>query len=426
MTNRGSKPSILICGAGIAGPALAHWLLRAGFAPTLIERAPALREGGYVIDFWGKAYDLIEEAGLLPQVLHAGYQMRELRLVDRVGRRAASFQLDVLRDALGERFTSLPRSALSAVLFHSIAARIETSFANSVVGLEPARGGVRVSFERGPARHFDLVIGADGLHSIVRHLAFGPEQQFERFLGYTVAAFEASGYRPRDEESYVGHSAPGRLLARMSLRGDRTLFLLVAHEHDGRIPPVDDRAQQRAYLHERFGTMGWEARSVLAALERGGPLYFERMSQIRMNRWASGRIALLGDAAWAPSLLAGEGAGLAIIGAYVLAGQLSSRDDWDAALGSYEARMRPFVTAKQTSAAAFGGAFAPKTRLGILLRAQVVRLLSLPFVARRVLASSLRDPIALESYAQLHHPVTPLGASGGGRQSSAPATNARA
>lgn len=416
MTIRASQPSILICGAGVAGPALAHWLVRAGLAPTLIERAPALRAGGYIIDFWGKGYDLIEEMGLLPQVLHAGYDVRELRLVDAAGRSAASFSLGLLRSTLGARFTSLPRSALSAILYGSIAARTESSFGNSVTRLDPEPDGVRASFEHGPARRFDLVVGADGLHSTVRRLAFGPERQFERFLGYTVAAFEASGYRPRDDDVYVGHSAPGRLMARMSLREDRTLFLLIAAEHDARVPSADDPAEQRAYVRERFGGMGWEARAIVQALDGGGPLYFERMSQIHIRRWTAGRVVLLGDAAWAPSLLAGEGSGLAIIGAYVLAGELSSNPRWESALARYEARLRPFVTDKQRSAAGFGRVFAPKTRLGIFLRSRLMKLLSLPALASRLLGASLRDEIALERYPELAQGTTTSIGLGDGRR----------
>ena len=419
MTIRKSEPSILICGAGIAGPALAHWLIRAGLAPTLIERAPALRQGGYVIDFWGKGYDLVEEMGLLPPVLHAGYDVRELRLVDADGRRTASFAFDTMRTALGARYTSLPRSALSAILYGSVASRVETSFGNSVTRLDPERDGVRVSFENGPARRFDLVVGADGLHSTVRQLAFGPERQFERFLGYTVAAFEASGYRPRHEDMYIGHSAPGRLIARMSLRKDRTLFLLVAAEQDARVPSADDPAEQVAYVRERFGGMGWEASQIVQTLERGGPLYFERMSQIHMDQWTAGRVVLLGDAAWAPSLLAGEGSGLAIIGAYVLAGELVGNRRWESALARYEARLRPFVADKQRSAAGFGGVFAPKTRLGIFLRARVMKLLSFPPVARRLLGASLRDRITLERYPELARPTTASVGRSDGRQSTA-------
>jgi len=137
MTCRANEPSILICGAGIAGPALAHWLVRAGLTARLIERAPALREGGYIIDFWGKGYDLVEEMGLLPQVLDAGYDVRELRLVDAKGRPAASFAFDMMRTALGARYTSLPRSALSAIVYDSVAARVETSFGNTVTRLDP-------------------------------------------------------------------------------------------------------------------------------------------------------------------------------------------------------------------------------------------------------------------------------------------------
>lgn len=402
---RTDRVAILIAGAGIAGPALAHWLLRAGFAPTLVERAPALREEGYIIDFWGKGYDLVERMGLLPRVLEAGYQVREVRLVDRQGRRAGGFDASVLRAATGGRFTSLPRSALSTILYRSIEGRSEVRFGDTITGMEPSAGGLLVSFAKGPAQRYDLVVGADGLHSTVRRLAFGLEQQFERYLGYTVAAFETAGYQPRDENVYVGHAVPGAQLARFSLRDDRTLFLFVAADPDAPARLADDPAAQRAYLIDRFGNMGWEAEQIVARLARSGALYFDRMSQIRMNRWSSDRVVLVGDAAWAPSLLAGEGAGLALIGAYVLAGELAAGGELGSAFARYEARLRSFMVDKQDSAAGTARQFAPKTRFGVFLRNQVTRAFAVPFVARLALRS-LRDRIDLPYYPFSHGSTT--------------------
>lgn len=173
---------MLISGIGVAGPALAHWLLRFGFRPTLVERAPRLRESGYVIDFWGAGFDVVERMGLLPDVLRAGYQVREVRFLDARGRPAARVDADVFSQTTGGRFTSLQRSALSAIVYRSIEGRAETLFGDSIAALAEDDDGVAVTFASGATRRFDLVIGADGLHSAVRALTFGPEAQFERYL----------------------------------------------------------------------------------------------------------------------------------------------------------------------------------------------------------------------------------------------------
>jgi 2-polyprenyl-6-methoxyphenol hydroxylase-like FAD-dependent oxidoreductase len=221
------KGTVLISGIGIAGPALAHWLLRHGFAPTLVERAPQLRTGGYVIDFWGAGYDIAEEVGLMPEILRAGYRIREVRLVDARGRRVGGFDADAFRAATLGRFTTLPRGELGRILYGAVAGKAETLFGDSVTCLEEDTDGVRVRFEHGVPRRFDLVIGADGLHSAVRALTFGPESRFEKFLAFVVAAFEIHGYRPRDENVYVAHAVPGRQIARFAMRDDGTMILVV-------------------------------------------------------------------------------------------------------------------------------------------------------------------------------------------------------
>ena len=218
---------VAISGAGIAGPALAFWLDRGGHEPVLIEKAAQFRTCGYMIDFWGVGYTIAERMGILPEVLEAGYSVQELRLVNSRGGAVGGFSADVFRRLTGDRFTSLPRGELADVIYRSLENRVEVIFGNSMSAIEEYESGVRVGLEDGTTLDVDLVIGADGLHSRVREIVFGPETRFEKQLGYFVAAFEVEGYRPRDELVYVSYSAPGDRCARFSLRNDRTMFLFV-------------------------------------------------------------------------------------------------------------------------------------------------------------------------------------------------------
>jgi 2-polyprenyl-6-methoxyphenol hydroxylase-like FAD-dependent oxidoreductase len=396
------KKSVLISGIGIAGPTLAYWLERAGFAPVLVERAPRLRSGGYVIDFWGRGYDVAERMGLVPELRSEGYEVGEVRLVDARGRRVGGFGAGVFRALTGGRYVSLPRGDLATLVYRRIEGRCETIFGDEIATIEPGGDSVRVGFARGASRAFDLVIGADGLHSAVRRLVFGGQERFERYLGYVVAAFEIEGYRPRDEDVYVSYATPGRQIARFAMRGDRTVFLFVFAAD--RPPPIaaHDLAAQKARLRAEFGGLGWECPRILTALEGAAELYFDRVSQIRMERWTQGRVALLGDAAFCPSLLAGQGAALGMIAAYLLAGELAERaGDPEAAFRRYEARLRPFIASKQKAAEGFARAFAPRTRFGLFLRNQITKSLALPLVARLAFGRGLLDRIELPDYAAL-------------------------
>ena len=238
--------TVLISGAGIAGPTLAFWLKRAGFAPTLVERAPQLRGGGYVIDFWGLGYEIAQRMGLEPDILRTGYRVKELRVVNGGGRRVAGFGTSVFTELTGGRYVTIARSELSRLTFEKGADGVETLFGDEIVSLAEHAGHVVVHLKHGGQRRFDLVVGADGLHSAVRRLAFGPQAQYEKHLGYVVAAFEAEGYPHRDEDIYVMYCQPGRMLGRVTLRDNKTLFLFVfAHEAG---PHMPDLAGQKALL----------------------------------------------------------------------------------------------------------------------------------------------------------------------------------
>lgn len=390
---------IAISGAGIAGPTLAWWLTRAGHRPVLIERAPHLRTRGYIIDFWGHGYTIAERMGALPSIRAAGYSVEEVRFVDRRGDRSGGFDAGIFRRAVADRFTSLPRGDLAAALYQALGDDVEALFGTTILSLDQHQTGVRVALSTGEERDFDLVIGADGLHSNVRQLTFGDEAQFERPLGYHVAAFETIGYMPRDEFVYVSHAEPGRQISRFAERDDRTLFLAVFADRwmiGGEPETPEDR--KHALMLACSG-MEWEWPDIADRLVETDDIYFDRVSQIRLPAWSKGRVALVGDAAAAVSLLAGEGAGLGMIEAYVLASELTaSEGDWRRAFPAYEKRLRGFIAGKQRAARKFAKFFAPGTTFGICVRNGATRLLGVPWIADRLVIGDMRDDLPLPRF----------------------------
>lgn len=389
---------VAINGIGVAGPTLAYWLRRLGHEPVLFEKATALRTGGYLIDFWGLGYAIAERMGILASLRARGYEIQRMRMVDRHGREEAHVDLSPMREALHGRFVSIARSDLARALFEACEG-IPARFGVSIVGIEGNGNGSVVTLSDGTRERFDVVVGADGLHSAVRALAFGPESQFEHFLGCFIAAFRVRGYRHRDELTHVSHTVRGRQVGRVSLRNDETLVLLVWRAEPAASNIARDREEQQLAVRRAFGDMGWETPELLAAMDDAVDFYFDRVSQIHISRWSAGSVVLAGDAAACASLLAGEGSGLAMLEAYVLAGELH-RANGDASLAftEYERRLRGFVAAKQDSAVWFRGFFAPQTTLGLAVRNLAVHAFSLPFVAKPLMARSLRDNLELPEY----------------------------
>ena len=336
--------------------------------------------------------------GLVPALRREGYAIDEVRIVDGGGKRTGGFSVRALQPTLGG-YVSILRSDLSRLIYEALEGGVRTIFGDTITAIEQDNDGVRVSFERAPAARFDLVIGAGGLHSPVRHLVFGPERRYENYLGYYAAAFSADGYPHHDQSAYVGYAAPGRQVSRYSLRGGRTAFFFV-FANDTKLPVgLHDLPTQKAVLRERFGQDAWECPQILTALEACSDLYFDPVSQISMERWSQRRVALLGDACGCPSLLAGQGSALAMTGAYILAGELAkSGGDHGIAFANYERLFHPFIARKQRAAARFAGAFAPKSRAGIFIRNQVTRLMALPFVSKLAMGGLLSDSLTLPSY----------------------------
>jgi 2-polyprenyl-6-methoxyphenol hydroxylase-like FAD-dependent oxidoreductase len=391
--------SVLVVGAGIAGPTLAYWLRRRGFEPVLVERAPHFREGGYMIDFWGVGFDVAAQMKLVPRIREVGYIIDRIKFVNERGKTTSEMGGDIFRRALGDRFISLPRGDLAKAIFDNIAGEIEVIFGDSVTSIREEAAGVEVSFERTTPRRFDLVAGCDGLHSTVRQIIFGPEENFEKYLGYYSASFLTTNYPHREDRTYTSYAAPARQISRYALRDDRVAFLFVfAREQTlaGHLQRID----AIKILRDTFACDSWvELSEIMKRLDACSGLYFDSVSQIRMPAWSKGRTVLVGDAAYCPSLLAGEGAAFAMAGAYILAGELQhAGGDYLRACRMYEERFRPFIERKQRSAEQFAASFAPRTRLGLRVRDLVLRATSFRLVSDRLMHRFVTDRFVLPDY----------------------------
>lgn len=306
---------------------------------------------------------------------------------------------EVFRRALGGKFFSIPRGDLAQLIYETVENRAEVLYGTSIDALHQHPDGIEVKLSSEAARHFDAVIGADGLHSRVRELTFGPESHFETNLGYLAASFIARGYKHRDEGAYVSFARPGRQVSRYAMRENRSAFLFVLADRGEHPLRVHETAAQKELLRVTFAADGWEIPEILERLDAADDLYFDAVSQIRMPRWTGGRVALLGDAAHSPSLLAGAGAAFAMLGAYVLARELHrANGDITRAFSAYEQRLRPYMLRQQHAAARFAGSFAPKTALGIRVRDTVLNLMNFPPIGTLLARSMFGNnfPLPLE------------------------------
>jgi 2-polyprenyl-6-methoxyphenol hydroxylase-like FAD-dependent oxidoreductase len=354
--------TVLISGASIAGPALAYWLDRYGFDVTVVERADAVRNGGYPIDVRGTAIDVVERMGVLAQLQAAHIYSRKLTFVDAGGATIAVVRPESVTGGVADRDVELPRGALTSLLYDLTQdGAIRYRFNDSIDALKDDGAGVNVRFKSGAQGRFDIVVGADGLHSNTRALAFGPEAGFSRYLGFCFNLFPVPNELGLSHEA-VTYAEPGRMAGVYAVGDSDTLhgFLTFAAVDPPFLsnPDVD---QQRRRTAEMFAQGGWQVPRLVEAMQRSDDLYFDTVSQIHMPRWSSGRVVLVGDAAYAPSFLSGQGSSLALVGAYVLAGELATHADWSEAFTAYERITRPFNEANQALAARGGGLLLPRT-----------------------------------------------------------------
>ncbi|MTJ65883.1 FAD-dependent oxidoreductase [Nocardia seriolae] len=337
----------MVAGASIAGPAVAHWLRRYGAEVTVVERAPELRAGGQAVDARGVAKEVIRRMGLDAEVRAACTDTAGAYTVDVDGKVLETFRAE---DDGGDGYISdieILRGDLSRVLYEDTRDGVEYIFGDRIAELTQDADGVDVVFEGGDRRRFELVVGADGLHSALRAMVFGPREQYIRHLGQVMSFYSVPNAFGLDRWLMDYHAA-GRTAGLRPIQ-DATramaMFSFAADDFDVDYRDID---AQKDLLRERMTGMGWLAPQILAHLDDTPDFYLDQVAQVVMDRWSHGRVALLGDAAFSSSPLSGQGTGLALVGAYLLAGELATAG-WDPAAGfaAYEKRMRAFVEANQ-------------------------------------------------------------------------------
>jgi 2-polyprenyl-6-methoxyphenol hydroxylase-like FAD-dependent oxidoreductase len=372
--NRGHTRTVLVTGASIAGPALAYWLVRYGFDVTLVERAPAIRTGGYAIDIRGTAIDVIDRMGILPAVRAEHVATRQATFLNSQGRQVARVNIEDFAPGGGGRHVELARGALTSQLFELIRSQAKHRFGDAITSLSDGPNGVDVGFKSGASERFDLVVSGEGLHSTTRALVFGPEASFSRYLGYCFAICELPNKYGLRREAVV-YNKPGKAAVLYSTTDGPTLYGLFAHRRPPPSPEeFDDPQRQRNSIARAFADDGWQVPEMIAAMQDAEDFYFDATMQIHMPAWSVGRVAVLGDAAFGPSFFTGQGTSMALVGAYMMAGALASHDEPTVAFESYEAATRPYVAANQRLVKNGSNVIAPGSSLALWARNSMIRL----------------------------------------------------
>jgi 2-polyprenyl-6-methoxyphenol hydroxylase-like FAD-dependent oxidoreductase len=396
---------ILVSGASIAGPVLAYWLTRHGFDVTVVERAPALRKtGGHAVDLFRPAMDITERMGVLPRVEALATGTTRMTVHREGGHRPIRVDLAKVFQATSDRHVEVMRDDLSEIYYDAGREDVEYLFGDSITGISPDG---EVTFEHARARRFDVVVGADGLHSNVRRLVFGEEAGLTTFIGAYLAVLSLPDSLGLDGEA-ITHLGPGRTASLYSARhlGEaRAVFLFRRDE------PLDyhhrDVPRQQQLLRAAFSGMHPQVDGWLAGLDGPGPFYFDSITQLRLDTWSRGRVTLVGDAGYCPGPAVGGSTSLAVLGAYVLAGELAAANgDHERAFAAYEREMDELVRRSRAFAMGAARSLIPASRAGVWALARGGQLVSaLPAGVTRALAKlntggvRMHDSMRVKDYA---------------------------
>ncbi|MFG1698515.1 FAD-dependent monooxygenase [Nonomuraea sp. NPDC049309] len=389
-----TKREILVSGGGISGPAVAYWLNRYGFSVTVVERAGGLRGGGYPIDVRGTALEAVRRMGIEPRLREVNVDMRRFTFLDAAGDEVAVLNPRLIDGGVEGRDLEVRRGDLADALFAATGGEVRFVFNDSIKTMTETKDGVEVTFASGARHTYWVVIGADGLHSRTREALFGPEEQFHRYLGYVFAGFTMPNVLGLSHEAVLW-STPGRaaVLYAPGDESDEVHGFLNFARKDPPFHAFRNPEAQRDLVAETFADAGWKVQDLVAAMRQADDLFFDTVSQIRMPRWWKGRVALVGDAAYAPSFLTGQGTSLALVGAYMLAGSLAAYPEPEAAFAAYERETREFVTLNQAFVDGGGSHIFPATAEEMERRDAMLRdLVEGPAPAERPAHSALTLP----------------------------------
>ncbi|WP_405163446.1 FAD-dependent monooxygenase [Nocardia sp. NBC_01499] len=395
---------ILISGASIAGPVLAFWLNRFGFDVTVVERTPALRKsGGHAVDLFRPAMRIVEQMGVVEEI-RAKATGTETLVIRRPTGSPVTLELRKLFTAVSDSHVEIMRDDLSEILYNATCSDADYIFDDSITAIGDDG---EVTFEHGPAQRFDVIVGADGLHSNVRALVFGPEAGFTTWLGAYLAIFSVPNYLELDGvmEMFVDTGRVAGVYSAAHMSDARAGFFL-------RPPrPLDyhyrDVEQQKQLLRSHFHDMAWEVPRLLAELDNTPSFYFDSITQLRLDTWSRGRVTLVGDAAYCPGPAVGGSTSMAVIGAYILAGELAAHaDDHSAAFGAYEHEIGDYVRRSRSFAIAAAKTLVPARPFNVWAMANAIRLFNaLPAPVSRAAAKlntkgvRLHDSFAVPDYA---------------------------
>jgi len=360
---------IFISGGGLAGLTLAYWLQKYGHTPVIIEKADGLRRDGYAIDFFGSGYDVAEKMGVLDTLKAQQIKVAYLSYLNEDGSQAARLDIDLMRRALDGRYLPLMHRTLEETLYNAIKDTVDIRFGQSLKAIAQTADSVTATFEDGSQESFDLLIGADGFHSNTRGLVFGPEENFTHYLGY----YFACGTFPDDYQigkSWKNYAEPGRLVGAYASdkEGEAISILIWEAPDEGYIP----HAERLSVLREKFDGVGWLTSQILDDMPVDS-IYMDTVTQIKMPVWSKGRVALVGDACGCMTLISGQGASMALGGAYILAEALSQYEDYAIAFRVYENQVRPEIEMRQEKAHDLAKSFVPGSELGLKVQKVVMK-----------------------------------------------------
>ncbi len=364
-----TQPRVLVAGGGIGGNAVALQLLRAGIRATVVERAVAPRPGGQAVDLRGPSAEVAERMGLMPGIRAVQLDERGMKFVDAAGRDIVRMPTELFdgKGAIAE--IEITRGDLNQVLLDALAAEggVDYRYGEWITDVRQDGTGVEVTFASGTSARYDVLIGADGLHSATRRMVFGPEEQFSTYLGGYMSFFTMPSAADAEDHWFTMHSLVGA--ANIGLRPDAdpaTSKALITVRTPADPALRRDVVAQQDLLRRKLAGGGWEAERIAAAMPEATDFYFDELARIDMPAWSQGRVVLLGDAGYCGSPLSGQGTAMALLGAYVLAGEIASHAaDPELALARYEEVLRPFIAKAQELAPGGLKAMTPATALGI-------------------------------------------------------------